>query len=634
MKPTRIILNSIFCLLLSVVIMSPAHALVTSDNVRLSVMENMPIGISSNYQAISLRNVPDAYRQDGSVVSRDKIGDIYLDNVRKVTDCGLHRLILRTDGTVWAWGRDVDDILGVSDNLFYAVDDGILNSVTAPAKVNNLDGVVDIACGPDRSYAIKEDGTVWIWGKDSNGGTIYHTPIQMREIDNAVGISVNGYSVNLLNSNGTVVSFTSFGPESTYHPNTPEYVLRSEPENSDVLLDGIVTISSGGYHNLFLNYDGEVWFSGKPLSNSNFNPIAIKVNIPEKVVAVSAGTYYSLFLSATGKVYEWGVRWIGAVQEVILEPRPIQSLDEVSTIETGYKLHYAIKRDGSLWQWGMDHFNAGGTIYQDPVELATGTTMLQHDPLYLTVNNQIINAVQSPVIIDKLAYLPIRTVAEYLGAEVLWDEARDQISISTKANKISTQINSSIAVINGKEMIMEGPALLLNGYSMVPVRFILNAFGATVDWDNDFRSLRIITDKDYLKYSWNTIQGTTLIDQVIRHVTFSGSEVTFTVPNLEPYQIQVSGGTFWGTGGYLNKTFSGGTVYHFNLEDLRNENFQGDLGLQFIFSKESREIEQYTVLAPNASTEDGRSPRILDRWNKETPLSFVLKLLNPMPGNN
>ena len=62
-----------------------------------------------------------------------------------------HSLKLRTDGKVWAWGRNGDGQLGIGN----AVESHM------PVKVNVLTGVVALAGGGYHSLALKSDGTVW-----------------------------------------------------------------------------------------------------------------------------------------------------------------------------------------------------------------------------------------------------------------------------------------------------------------------------------------------------------------------------------------------------------------------------------------------------------------------------------------
>src|SRR5436190_592235 len=88
-----------------------------------------------------------------------------------------HSLVLRANGTVWAWGSNDNGQLG----------DGTRTDRYAPVQVGGgLSGVVSVKAGFAHSVALKSDGTVWAWGANWYGqlgdGTIAdrHTPVQVK----------------------------------------------------------------------------------------------------------------------------------------------------------------------------------------------------------------------------------------------------------------------------------------------------------------------------------------------------------------------------------------------------------------------------------------------------------------------
>lgn len=65
-----------------------------------------------------------------------------------------HSLVLKADGTVWAFGENASGRLG----------DGTETGQAYPVRVAGLENVVLVAAGYYHSVALKADGTVFCWG--------------------------------------------------------------------------------------------------------------------------------------------------------------------------------------------------------------------------------------------------------------------------------------------------------------------------------------------------------------------------------------------------------------------------------------------------------------------------------------
>jgi hypothetical protein len=98
-----------------------------------------------------------------------------------------------------------------------------------------------------------------------------------------------------------------------------------------------------------------------------------------------------------------------------------------------------------------------------------------------------------PIILNGRTMVPIRFISEAFGAEVQWDaETRTvRIYFEKTFTRVTLQINNTIARINDKIVTLDAPPTIKNGRTMVPIRFISEAFGATVDWDNATRTVTI-----------------------------------------------------------------------------------------------------------------------------------------------
>jgi alpha-tubulin suppressor-like RCC1 family protein len=72
-------------------------------------------------------------------------------------DGSYHTLAVKSDGSVWAWGKNDYGQLGDYSNT----------DRHSPVQVHGLTGVVQVDGGYGFSLALKSDGTVWAWGRNS-----------------------------------------------------------------------------------------------------------------------------------------------------------------------------------------------------------------------------------------------------------------------------------------------------------------------------------------------------------------------------------------------------------------------------------------------------------------------------------
>lgn len=88
-------------------------------------------------------------------------------------------------------------------------------------------------------------------------------------------------------------------------------------------------------------------------------------------------------------------------------------------------------------------------------------------------------------------FVPIRFVSEALGAEVIWDGDAQTVEVTFEGSAITMPVGSSQAIVDGKNVALDAPALLQNQRVMVPLRFVSEALGRTVDWNATERTVTI-----------------------------------------------------------------------------------------------------------------------------------------------
>ncbi|WP_199624399.1 copper amine oxidase N-terminal domain-containing protein [Paenibacillus alkalitolerans] len=79
--------------------------------------------------------------------------------------------------------------------------------------------------------------------------------------------------------------------------------------------------------------------------------------------------------------------------------------------------------------------------------------------------------------------VPVRFVAENLGAKVAWHDEVDRVEISMDGKYIALVIGEKKALVNGEEVAFDTAAVVRQGRTFVPLRFVSEALGQTVEWD-------------------------------------------------------------------------------------------------------------------------------------------------------
>lgn len=102
-----------------------------------------------------------------------------------------------------------------------------------------------------------------------------------------------------------------------------------------------------------------------------------------------------------------------------------------------------------------------------------------------------------PVQKEGRTLVPFRAIGEALMAEVDWDGSAGKVTLTLGDNTAQLVIGSKTAYVNGKATTLDVPAMLVEGRTMVPLRFIGESLGASVQWSGELRRIDIITDSEY-----------------------------------------------------------------------------------------------------------------------------------------
>lgn len=109
--------------------------------------------------------------------------------------------------------------------------------------------------------------------------------------------------------------------------------------------------------------------------------------------------------------------------------------------------------------------------------------------------------------------VPIRFVAESLGAKVDWDDLTKTVTIALNDRVLKMQIGSKVYKIGSDSKTMDTEAVIKDKRTFVPVRFVAEALNKAVEWDES-NKIVIITDLD-LKWDLNGNIENKAVDDIL-----------------------------------------------------------------------------------------------------------------------
>ncbi len=264
-----------------------------------------------------------------------------LSNVQAVAASYAHSLVLKSDGTVWAWGN----------NSYGQLGDGTKQHKSTPVQVIGLSNVKAISAGWYHSLAIKTDGTLWQWGFDLN-----LQPVQVTTLTNVEIVAANRLNSLALKADGTVWQWRA--------GDAPSQVSN---------LSSVIDIATGptfyvedpeDFHYNALRTDGTVWSWGANSLGQLGDGTTVYRSSPVQAIGISnvkdiSSSYrHVLALKNDGTLWGWGSnaeRQLGGGSQNHLTPIQVPTIRNVATMATGSFYSLALLEDCSLWSWGMSH---------------------------------------------------------------------------------------------------------------------------------------------------------------------------------------------------------------------------------------------------------------------------------------
>lgn len=272
-----------------------------------------------------------------------------------------HTLAIHNDGTLWAWGKNSQGQLG----------DGTTINKTTPIQIGTFSNWKMAYCGTFHSIALKTDGTLWVWGLNSQGqlgdGTNINKliPTQIGTNDWKLISAGSAFSVAIKN-NGDIYTcgqnnYGQLGDGTLINKNTFNLIYSGTNWK---------LISSGANRTIVIKNDDTLWGWGSNSSGSLGNGTIINILTPTLINAnnnwktVSCGGGHTLALKNDNSLWCWGQndhRQIGNGNNINqLIPIQIGTSTNWKMISGGGIYSLALKNDNTLWGWGTNTYGQLG----------------------------------------------------------------------------------------------------------------------------------------------------------------------------------------------------------------------------------------------------------------------------------
>ena len=275
----------------------------------------------------------------------------------------------KTDGTMWAWGlNDGGGSIGDNTNI----------NRSSPIQIPGTDWSTDELLSDSTQYQtgnVKTDGTLWMWGENTDGQlglnnrTQYSSPVQVPGISGvkefqAVGSYYRPYSGLIKSADD---SLWLWGNNYVYQFGLPGN--RTE-YSSPVQLPGTWSTMGLGEDNAFgISTNGELWSWGSNvfgrLGQNSETQRQSPVQVPgTNWLKVYAGMS-SIFATKTdGSLWCWGVNQYGDLglndRNHRSSPTQIPGTWGDAKIQVSDTSIAVQKSDGTLWSWGQGYYGNHG----------------------------------------------------------------------------------------------------------------------------------------------------------------------------------------------------------------------------------------------------------------------------------
>lgn len=165
-----------------------------------------------------------------------------------------------------------------------------------------------------------------------------------------------------------------------------------------------------------------------------------------------------------------------------------KTVDEI-TKEVGYQMALTIKKGVQFPgedPYQIQRINVSGSMSGKDIDntIQYYASIEKPKKIYFSINDKISDMI--PLSLNKTYYVPVKTVAEELGASVKWDDKSQAITIIGNGKEIQLLSRSNYAYVNQEKVYLPKNMTLYKNTAYAPIRFLSEQLGAEAIWDNNW----------------------------------------------------------------------------------------------------------------------------------------------------
>ncbi|WP_025689586.1 stalk domain-containing protein [Paenibacillus zanthoxyli] len=136
---------------------------------------------------------------------------------------------------------------------------------------------------------------------------------------------------------------------------------------------------------------------------------------------------------------------------------------------------------------------AAGTVQAAPDAQTIQPSQTIPAPISIYLDGSLLQTEAEPVNVNGTLLVPMRRLFEGQGAKLSWNNTDKTVTATKDGTTLTYRIGDLSATVNDRIVELNVPGQISGGYTMVPLRFISEALGSTVTWDQAARSVQIST---------------------------------------------------------------------------------------------------------------------------------------------